>query len=104
VIVHGTYWDAWKIIQNEGLKRMARTHIHFASGLPKDDGVISGMRKSCQVYVYIDAAKCARDGIVFYKSDNNVLLTAGVNNEGTLPPDYFRRVTDTAGTVLMSNE
>jgi len=104
VIVHGTYWEAWKSIQQSGLKRMSRTHIHFASGLPKENGVISGMRKSCQVYVYVDAPKCARDGIVFFRSDNGVLLTAGVNDEGTLPPDYFLRVTDTSGKVIWSND
>ena len=104
VIVHGTFWDAWQSIQQQGLSRMKRTHIHFASGLPKDDGVISGMRKSCQVYIYVDAAKCARDGVVFYRSDNGVLLTAGVQNEGTLQPMYFLRVTDSSGKILLSNE
>lgn len=103
VIVHGTYWEAWKSIQQSGLNRMSRTHIHFASGLPKEDEVISGMRKSCQVYVYVDARKCARDGVVFFRSDNGVLLTAGVNDEGTLPPDYFLRVTDTSGKVIWNN-
>ena len=104
VIVHGTYRDAWQSIQQQGLNRMKRTHIHFASGLPKEDGVISGMRKSCQVYIYVDAAKCACDGVVFYRSDNGVLLTAGVNNEGTLPLLYFRRVTDNSGTTLLSHD
>lgn len=28
---------------------MRRTHIHFAAGLAGEQGVISGMRKSCQV-------------------------------------------------------
>ena len=100
VIVHGTFWDAWQSIQQQGLRRMKRTHIHFASGLPKDDGVISGMRKSCQVYIYVDGAKCAKDGVVFYRSDNGVLLTAGFQNEGTLQPIYFLRVTDSSGKIL----
>jgi 2'-phosphotransferase len=99
-VVHGTYMDAWKSIQNQGLKRMKRNHIHFATGLPKDNGVISGMRKSCQVYIYIDAKKCAEDGVVFYKSNNGVLLTAGPKDEGTLSSDYFLRVTDSLGNDL----
>jgi 2'-phosphotransferase len=99
-ILHGTYMDAWKSIQNQGLKRMSRNHIHFATGLPKENGVISGIRKTCQVYIYINAKKCAEDGIVFYKSDNGVLLTAGPNDEGTLSSDYFLRVTDSLGNDL----
>jgi 2'-phosphotransferase len=101
VIVHGTYTDPWTLnIRQEGLKRMNRQHIHCAIGLPTDDGVISGLRKSCNVYVFIDAAKCAADGIVFYRSDNGVLLTAGVNNEGTLPIEYISHVTDKTEIIL----
>ena len=100
VIVHGTYREAWKSIQQQGLKRMTRNHIHFASGLPKEDGVISGMRKSCEVFIYVDAQKCARDGVAFYRSDNGVLLTAGLKDEGTLPTDYFLRVTDASGADI----
>lgn len=29
-------------IWQEGLKRMNRNHVHFATGLPEQDGVISG--------------------------------------------------------------
>ena len=101
VIIHGTYFDAWKNIQKSGyLSRMNRNHMHFAAGLPGENGVISGMRKSCEVYIYVDAIRCARDGIVFFRSDNGVLLTAGVNNEGELPISYFSHVKDTTGRIL----
>lgn len=91
-IIHGTYLDAWgKHIKHEGLKKMKRNHIHFASGLPGKEGVISGMRKSCQVYIYIDGGICVENGIKFYKSDNGVILTSG-NEVGTLPCSCFSRV------------
>uniref|UniRef100_A0A6S8Z148 2'-phosphotransferase n=1 Tax=Chaetoceros debilis TaxID=122233 RepID=A0A6S8Z148_9STRA len=103
-IIHGTSRKAWEDhIRHEGLKRMTRNHIHFATGLPDENendndngnGVISGMRKSCQVYIYMDGEKCAKDDrIVFYKSDNGVVLTAGVGEEGTLPCRYFLKVVD----------
>lgn len=102
-IVHGTYTDAWNAIQKSGLSRMNRNHIHFASGLLGEDGVVSGMRKNCQVYIYVNAAKCAQDGISFFQSDNGVLLTSGINNEGTLPVQYFSHVTDSAGNILMDH-
>jgi 2'-phosphotransferase len=102
VIVHGTYTDPWtQHIRQEGLKRMKRHHIHCAVGLPTDEGVISGLRKTCDVYIYIDAVKCAADGIVFYRSDNGVLLTAGVKAEGTLPVEYLSHVTDKSGTIIL---
>jgi hypothetical protein len=43
VCVHGTYTKLMDQIWEQGLKRMKRNHIHFATGLPEDDGVISGM-------------------------------------------------------------
>jgi len=43
VCVHGTYRKNLDLILQSGLKRMARLHIHFSSGLPLDGGVISGM-------------------------------------------------------------
>jgi 2'-phosphotransferase len=103
-IVHGTSLDAWtNHIQKEGLSRMTRNHIHFATGLPKDKEVISGMRKSCQVYIYADGDKCATHGIEFFQSANGVLLTAGVDNEGVLPMSFISHVTDASGQTLWTN-
>jgi 2'-phosphotransferase len=99
-IVHGTYREPWNAIQKAGyLSRMKRNHIHCASGLLGEDGVISGMRRTCQVYIYMDGAKCARDGIVFFRSDNGVILTEGV--DGELPLTYVSHVTDDSGQVLL---
>lgn len=103
-IVHGTYFEPWKLIRQQGLKKMSRTHIHFASGMPEDNGVISGMRQSCTVHVYVDGVKCAQDDYLnFYRSDNGVILTAGPKNEGTLPPEYFSHVIDESGSILLDN-
>ena len=93
--VHGTYHDAWaKIAASGGLSRMSRRHIHLAVGLPGDSGVVSGMRKSAQVLVFVDVARAIRAGIPFYKSDNNVILTPGVGEAGLLPCSYFSSVVD----------
>lgn len=101
-IVHGTYENAWKVISVEGLSKMNRTHIHFATGLPKDHGVISGMRRSASVFIYVDPERCISDGIKFFISENGVVLTDGI--DGVIPPKYFLRVTDSNGQVLLSNE
>ncbi|XP_026213189.1 tRNA 2'-phosphotransferase 1 isoform X3 [Anabas testudineus] len=88
--VHGSYLRHWSSIQQHGLSRMKRTHIHLASGLPGEDGVISGMRKDCDLAVFIDVPKALADGIEFFWSENGVLLTAG-DAEGKLRPKYFSR-------------
>ncbi|KAL5008003.1 hypothetical protein ScPMuIL_013584 [Solemya velum] len=90
VVVHGTYFSAWNCIKMEGLCRMDRNHIHFAPGEPGESGVISGMRKSCEVMIYIDIEKALQDGYEFFRSSNNVILTAG-DKDGILPPLYFER-------------
>ncbi|XP_035818380.1 uncharacterized protein [Zea mays] len=43
VCVHGTYRKNLDSILQSGLKRMARLHVHFSSGLPSDGEVISGL-------------------------------------------------------------
>lgn len=45
--VHGSYLRNWGSIQQLGLSRMKRTHIHLASGLPEEGGVISGKLCPC---------------------------------------------------------
>ncbi|XP_052569724.1 tRNA 2'-phosphotransferase 1 isoform X5 [Peromyscus californicus insignis] len=70
MLVHGTFWKHWPSILLKGLSRQGRAHIHLASGLPGDPGVIS-------------------DGISFFRSANGVILTPG-NAEGFLLPKYFK--------------
>lgn len=88
--IHGTAMAAWETIRAEGLRRMKRSHIHFAPGVLGEDGVRSGMRSSADVHIHVDAAKAMADGIQFYRSDNNVILSEGIN--GVIAPKYFSRV------------
>lgn len=87
VCVHGTYKKFAELIMSDGLKRMSRSMIHFAPGLPGDKEVISGMRGSCDCYVFVDVKKAMADGMKFWKSDNNVILTDGF--DGIIPPKYL---------------
>ena len=97
--VHGTYWAAWKSIQTGGLSKMRRQHVHLARGLPGESGVISGMRKSCEVLVWVDLAKARAAGMTFYESENGVVLTDGFG--GSVPPEFFDRVEERAtGRVI----
>jgi len=89
--VHGTTLDNWKHIATQGLSRMQRNHIHLAQGLPGADGVISGMRTTSQILIFVDIAKAIAAGYEFLLSANGVVLTPG-NNQGILPTEYFARV------------
>ncbi|KAI9260754.1 phosphotransferase KptA/Tpt1 [Phascolomyces articulosus] len=99
IVIHGTSLNNWQQIKTQGLSRMNRLHIHFAIGLPGESGVISGMRATSQVYIYIDMEKAMHDGIVFYRSSNNVILTEGQN--GVLLVKYFKQVVDCQGKSLL---
>ncbi|XP_064402906.1 tRNA 2'-phosphotransferase 1-like [Halichondria panicea] len=90
-VVHGTNKKAWGSIQAEGLSRMKRNHIHFATGLPGESGVISGMRSSSHVLIFVDMQKALDGGFQFYRSSNDVILCPG-NEHGILPPIYFSEV------------
>ena len=90
-VVHGTYSKFWPSIKAEGLKRMNRTHVHFAPGEPGESEVISGMRGSCDILIFLDLALALQDGLKFYRSRNNVLLCPG-NEDGIISPKYFDKV------------
>ncbi|XP_078065100.1 tRNA 2'-phosphotransferase 1, partial [Mustelus asterias] len=89
--VHGTYLRHWPSIKSDGLRSMSRTHIHLATGLPEDGGVVSGMRGNCDLAIFIGIRSALSDGIPFYFSTNQVILTPG-NEEGVLLPKYFEKV------------
>lgn len=73
-----------------GLSKMKRNHIHLAQGVP-GEGVISGMRTSSQVLIFINLQKALDAGIKFFLSNNGVILTEG-DDEGFLRPEFFERV------------
>lgn len=115
--VHGTTHAAWGlIVASGGLKAMGRNHVHFASGLPAgfksvvEEGgedasttaapVISGMRKTSTILVFLDLAKAMDAGLVFGISDNGVVLTEG-NKDGLVPLEFFQRVEDRTGLGVL---
>ncbi|XP_020599335.1 tRNA 2'-phosphotransferase 1-like isoform X2 [Phalaenopsis equestris] len=90
VCVHGTYKKNLESILQYGLKRMERLHVHFASGLPSDGEVISGMRRDVNMLIFLDLRKALQDGMRFYVSDNKVILTEGF--DGIVPAKYFEKM------------
>ncbi|KAI2630723.1 KptA family-domain-containing protein [Hypoxylon sp. NC1633] len=111
VVVHGTYFAFWPaIVASGGLKKMARQHVHFGTGLLAGDSaeelkqtdgggvggerplVVSGMRSDAELLVFVDVERSLRDGgMKWWISANGVVLTDG-NEDGVVPPRYFKEV------------
>ena len=79
---------------------MSRNHIHFATkepvplppqGLPKadeirpehpgEDKVMSGMRAGAMVMIWVDVRKSLDGGVKWWRSENNVYLTDGLEGK-----------------------
>ncbi|XP_065361363.1 tRNA 2'-phosphotransferase 1 [Calliphora vicina] len=89
--VHGTYLRHWSTIKREGLRRMSRNHVHFATSDARADN-ISGFRSDCQVLIYLNVKSALDSGLLkLYRSDNNVILCSGLQ-DGSIPPKYFDKV------------
>ena len=80
---HGTFKKHVSSIMKQGLNRMERSFIHFASS----SDAISGKRTNNDVLIHIDMRSAMEDGIKFYLSKNNVILSEGI--DGVMPPKYM---------------
>ncbi|KAH3764080.1 tRNA 2'-phosphotransferase 1 [Pelomyxa schiedti] len=85
IVVHGTYKQHWDAIKATGLSKMGRNHVHCAKGLCGDN-VISGMRTSCEVYIFINLEQALSEGLRFFESANGVVLCEHI------PPHLFKYV------------
>jgi 2'-phosphotransferase/ERI1 exoribonuclease 3 len=100
LVVHGTYRKAVPLIRaSGGLSRMGRLHVHFAQGLPGDQGVISGMRGNAEVLFYLDVARALAAGLPLLRSANGVILTPGFGPEGIVPLELMSAVVDARSRV-----
>jgi 2'-phosphotransferase len=83
VAVHVTSKETWKIIQQDGfLRRMARTHIHFAT-----KPVLARANTWANCFLQLDVGQALADGVNLYLSTNAVLLC-----EGPLPVKYVKEI------------
>jgi hypothetical protein len=57
------------------------------------------MRNNCNVFIEINLIYAFFNGFEFFISKNNVVLCPG-NNEGFLPVEYFKKVSDKNGKCL----
>jgi putative RNA 2'-phosphotransferase len=82
VLYHGTGAQHVEAIRSDGLKKMARHHVHLSIDVPTATKV--GARHGKPVVFEVDAAAMHQAGHTFYVSANGVWLT------DTVPPEYLR--------------
>jgi putative RNA 2'-phosphotransferase len=83
VLYHGTGHKAVDLIQQYGLNKMSRHHVHLSPDIETARKV--GARHGYPVIFAIDAAAMQQAGYTFYCSNNNVWLVDSV------PTDYLSK-------------
>lgn len=84
VLFHGTVAAALPAILHEGLRPMARTHVHLSPDEATARAV--GARRGRPEILRVDAGAMAAEGHTFFRSDNGVWLVA------TVPPRFLTRL------------
>ena len=80
-LFHGTGAGRLAAIRREGLRPMGRHHVHLSPD--RETATRVGARHGPPVVLEVDAPAMARDGRVFFRSENGVWLTDEV------PPRYL---------------
>lgn len=83
LLYHGTGHVTADAIEQEGLRKMRRHHVHLSTDIPTATQV--GARHGKPVIFAVDAEGMHRDGFEFFCSENGVWLVDEV------PPKYLRR-------------
>ena len=80
-LYHGTAARLKDVIFEDGLKKMSRLHVHLSEDVETAKTVgLRHAKATREVAVFvINTKKMYEDGIVFYKSNNNVWLTEYVD-------------------------
>lgn len=78
-LYHGTSINVKDIIFKEGIKKQSRQYVHLSQDIETAKKV--GERHGKPFIFIIDAVKMYEDGIKFYISENNVVLTDFVNKK-----------------------
>ncbi|WP_328725723.1 RNA 2'-phosphotransferase [Streptomyces sp. NBC_00259] len=81
-LYHGTVGRSLDVIRAEGLRPMARHHVHLSPD--RETATHVGARRGKPVVLSVDAGAMHRAGHVFHVSANGVWLTDAV------PPEFLR--------------
>ncbi len=100
LIVHGTTLKAYDEIKLSGLKKIGRSHVHF--NIYDDKFHTTPIRENRRYLIHLDMKMAMNDGIEFYISQNNVVLSQGLGKEGLIDKKYIVQVTDrVTGEIIL---
>lgn len=85
ILFHGTNETAFEKITREGLKAMARQHVHLSVD-EVTARAVALRRTEIPVILRIEAGRAFRRGLPFFQGDDSVWLV------DALPPEYISRV------------
>lgn len=79
-LIHGTNLQSTiKIIKSGAISSMSRNHVHLSPGMLHAKGVISGMRSSSTVYIFINChSSLFFKNLKLFRSLNNVYLSSSI--------------------------
>lgn len=78
-LYHGTGKKSYDSILKFGIKKMSRQYVHLSHDI--NTAITVGKRHGEPVVFKIDAVQMYKDGIKFYISENNVILTDFVSTK-----------------------
>jgi 2'-phosphotransferase len=104
-----------KASSNPSITTAASTHISNSteqsegdqvSATPDNVPVISGMRASASILIWVDVRRSNEvGGIKWWRSSNGVVLTTGNDEDGIVPLDFVDEVVQRSdGKVVWKNE
>lgn len=77
VLFHGTSPEAWALIRDGGLVPMRRQYVHLSA--TPDVALLVGRRKASRpLLLLVDAGGATRDGVRFYRGNDQVWLADAV--------------------------
>ncbi len=79
-LYHGTVEKFWQWIKVDGIKKMARHHVHLSEDV-ETALTVASRRKTDPVLIVVYAKDMYDNGIKFYKSENGVWLTDYVDTK-----------------------
>ncbi|KAL1409458.1 tRNA 2'-phosphotransferase [Vanrija albida] len=87
LMVHGTRWELFETLKQQGLSKMNRQHVHLAPAL-KDHRILPRNGSTLLIYLDLPAMLASQPPIPVYTAANGVVLTPG-DADGLVKKEYW---------------
>lgn len=104
-IIRGVNECEWEEVNNIGGIRSKSEdgYIYFSPYEPADSYATKGVTKHDDIYIYVGVDAAIEDGIEFYKTRTDEIITKG-NEDGIVSNDYYVKVVERkSGDLLFNN-